>query len=115
MNGNEQLRSIATHALACGLGGCAVVGAVLAAVITGKPTGEPDTDPIMVEFICEEGDDITESWVGLESAVLVKGGANMWELTSNTGDITHFVQKPGQRCSSIAYPVESVETSSTRG
>lgn len=99
-----------------------IQGAVLTAVVAasvygmisyGKPAGEPDEHEYMAEFVCEEGDDITETWFGLRSAVLVNG-SNMWEITSLTDDITYFVQKPGQRCASRAYEVESVDTSSVR-
>lgn len=75
----------------------------------GDKTDLPITTPQIIEFTCEEGDEITESWVGLESARLyARGGAvNMWEITSNTGDITYFVQRPGQRCSVLTYDIES--------
>lgn len=85
--------------------------AVIGMLKYGKPAGEPDKNEIMVEFVCEEGDDITETWFGLKGAVLVNGASNMWEITSLTDDITYFVQKPGQRCASHAYEIESTETS----
>lgn len=87
------------------------VGASLFAVgwAWGDATDLPVTTPQIIEFTCEEGDEITESWVGLESAIIYRNqyATNMWEITSNTGDITYFVQRPGQRCSVLTYEIES--------
>lgn len=72
---------------------------------------QPPVIPQIIEFTCEEGDEITESWVGLESAKLrgMASAPNMWEITSNMGDITYFVQRPGQRCSVLTYEIEVEE------
>lgn len=71
--------------------------------------------PMVIEFVCEEGDDVTERWIEIESARLYPSEytTNMWEITSSTGEITYFVQRPGQRCSVIAYEVEPAPESSS--
>lgn len=78
------------------------------------PDGQPADENLMYEFVCEEGDHITESWVGLSDVARV-ASSTIWRITSNTGDVTHYMQRPGERCTINIYEVETTtDISSTR-
>lgn len=70
--------------------------------------------PTMTALVCDIDDDISNQWVGLKSAFLSTSGNNMWKITGNTGSVTYYVQRPGEDCAVITYPVETIESSSTR-